>query len=312
MKVALFVTGELELGGLPDALRGRFVDHEFDCEVYQVGRHGRAEPFPSFTSGAVSPDARLLPEDPLIKLAQRVVDHQHEGADLVLLLDDLELANLDQAGVVVDRVRAAFTQLVRDREVARGSVAANRLARWLRETVSFHLAAPMIESWLFADPDGLPHAGVPAARLPSPPHLGPNPEHVTLTDPAYLNDDGADCACCEQPGCEDQPKKSRPVWLLNGVQGRRERHPKAALAWLLKNRSEDKCSTYRESKHGAESLGRLNWPAALRDPTAMTFLRALHNDLAEGLGEPGLVLPGELAPETTFWPERADAVLRNV
>lgn len=312
MKVALFVTGELELGGLQKALERRFPGHEHEYAVYQVGRRGQAEPFPSFTSSVIPDAAALSPEDPLIQLAQRVVEHQKEDADLVLVLDDLELVNLGRAGAMVDRVRTAFTQLVRDREEARGSVAAARLARWLRETVSFHLAAPMIESWLFADPEGLTHASVPATRLPSPHHLGQNPELETLTDPVYLNDDGADCACCEQPGCEDQPKKSRPVWLLNGVQGRRERHPKAALAWLLKNRSEDKCSTYRESKQGAESLGRLNWAAALRDPTAMTFLRALHNDLAEGLGEPGLVLPGNLAPETMFWPGRADAVLRNI
>ncbi|MEY3211083.1 MAG: hypothetical protein RIT28_1564, partial [Pseudomonadota bacterium] len=129
---------------------------------------------------------------------------------------------------------------------------------------------------------------------------------------AYLNDNGADCACCGQPGCDDQPPKLRPVWLGKGVQGRRAQHPKAALAWLHKDADAERCSTYKESRHGAEGLGRLNWPAALRDQAAMTFLRALHNDLAEGLGEPGLILPGHTAPETTFWPGRPDAVLRNV
>ena len=312
MKVALFVTGEMELGGLPDALRRDLRGHEFEAVPIQVGGRGKAEPFPSFTSGTIRAGAPLSDDEPLMQLAQRIVDHQHQDADLMLLLDDLELTNRGRADVVVAQVRAAFTQVVNNRQASRGGVAADRLARWLQQAVSFHLAAPMVESWLFADPEGLTRASVPTARLPSPAHLGQNPEQIALTDPAYLHDDGADCACCERPGCVDQPKKKRPVWLLNGVQGRRERHPKAALAWLLKNRSEDKCSTYRESKHGAESLGRLNWPAALRDRTAMTFLRALHNDLAEGLGEPGLVLPGELAPETTFWPEQADAVLRNV
>jgi hypothetical protein len=312
LKVALFVTGELEYQGLAKALRRRFYDHEFVAEVYQVNARGEDMPFPSFTSGTVRAGAPLSDDEPLIKLAQRVVDCQRQGADLVLLLDDLELVNLGRAAVVVAQVRAAFNQLIDDRQIAKGGVAADRLARWLQDVVSFHLAAPMVESWLFADPDGLTRASVPAARLPSPAHLGQNPEQIALTDPAYLNDDGHACACCGQPGCVDQPKKRRPVWLLNGVQGHREQHPKAALAWLLKDGAAPKCSTYREGDQGAVSLAGLNWPAALRDPQAMTFLRALHNDLAEGLGELGLLLPGELAPETTFWPGRADRVLRNV
>lgn len=312
MKVALFVTGVTELEGLERALKERFPDHEFEALVFQKRRHGRAEPFPSFTSATLSAGSPLSNDEPLVKLAQRVIDHQHQDADLVLLLDDLELTNIGKADVVVSRVRAAFTKLIHDRLAARGRGAADRLARWLRETVSFHLAAPMVESWLFADPNGLPHAGVPAARLPSPHHLGQNPEQHTLTDPAYLNDDGAGCACCGQPGCANQPSKLRPLWLGKGVQGRREQHPKAALAWLHKDAAAERCSTYKESDHGAKSLGRLNWPFALRDPTAMTFLRALHNDLAEGLGEQGLILPGVTAQETTFWPGRTNTVLRNV
>lgn len=312
MKVALFVTGEMELGGLSEALRRRFPDHDFEAVVFQVGRRGEPEPFPSFTSGTIRAGAPLSDDEPLMQLAQRIVDHQHQDADLVLLLDDLELTNRGRADVVVAQVRAAFTQVVNNRQASRGGVAADRLARWLQQAVSFHLAAPMVESWLFADPEGLTRASVPTARLPSPAHLGQNPEQIALTDPAYLHDDGADCACCERPGCVDQPKKKRPVWCRQEVQGHRESHPKAALAWLLKHDAAPKCSTYRESEQGAVSLAGLLWPAALRDPQAMTFLRALHNDLAEGLGELGLLLPGELAPETTFWPGRADRVLRNV
>lgn len=312
MKVALFVTGVTELLGLERALKERFPDHEFEALVFQKRRHGRAEPFPSFTSATLSADAPLLDDEPLMKLAQRVVDHQHQDADLVLLLDDLELTNIGRANVVVSRVRGAFKKLIDDCLDARGGLAADRLARWLRKTVSFHLAAPMVESWLFADPNGLTHASVPGARLPSPAHLGQNPEQIALTDPAYLNDDGAYCACCKQPGCANQPSKLRPLWLGTGVQGRREQHPKAALAWLHRDAYAERCSSYKESEHGAESLARLNWCAALRDPAGMTFLRALHNDLAEGLGERALILPGTSAPETTFWSGRTSGVLRNL
>ncbi len=104
-------------------------------------------------------------------------------------------------------------------------------------------------------------------------------------------------------------KSSMPEWIRE----QRELHPKAFMAWLCRDPSAKKCSRYRETHEGKDALERLKWRAALRSPTHCTFLRALVEDLADGLGET-LALPagGHVAPLTSHREPRKFPMLRNI
>jgi hypothetical protein len=141
--------------GLRDALLALFPDLHIDmvptAAELQSTLHG---PFPcrGFTH------VRLRPgdvPDTALELVQRAAiwalgDERAErpAADLVVILDDLELTNRDQEAVVVDVMRAAAAKHLAG---LRNADTRQRTADALAAKVSFHLAAPMIESWFFAD-----------------------------------------------------------------------------------------------------------------------------------------------------------------
>jgi len=81
----------------------------------------------------------------------------------------------------------------------------------------------------------------------------------------------------------------------------------------LRDPSEKKCSRYRETHEGKQALELLDWMAALRSPAHCTFLRALVEDLAHGLGEM-LALPagGRASPLTSHRERREAPALRNI
>ncbi|WP_437622195.1 hypothetical protein [Sorangium sp. So ce1151] len=94
----------------------------------------------------------------------------------------------------------------------------------------------------------------------------------------------------------------------------RERHPKAYLQWLLRDPDENACTRWKEGKQGADSLKKLDWSAALSTSHHCTWLRALVDDLADGLGEP-FPVPGADAPCAQLTKRKrrdANAVLRNL
>jgi hypothetical protein len=98
----------------------------------------------------------------------------------------------------------------------------------------------------------------------------------------------------------------RPAWLVDN----REAHPKAFLSWLCRDGTEKKCSRYRETHEGAKALCDLDWASVLGHPERCTFVRALIEDLADGLGEPPIV--GQRSPVTSRLQRRASLVLRNI
>jgi len=137
----------------------------------------------------------------------------------------------------------------------------------------------MLESWFFADPEGPANAGVPADRLP-PLLAAGDPEKLLVRDESYLGDDASACAAWRELSPKRQAK-NRPPWLLE--RGARERHPKAYLAWLLRQPAERKCSAYREVQGGRSALTAIDWGACLRDSEHCSFLRAMLFDLADAL-----------------------------
>jgi hypothetical protein len=183
-----------------------------------------------------------------------------------------------------------------------------RVKEALLSKASFHLAVPMIEAWLFADPNGPRNAEVPLERLPPNWEDARDPEDFLTRDDAYLTDDCSACTAWHALPPR-RARRSTPEWDRE----QREVHPKAFLAWLCRDPAEKNCTRYRETHEGASALGVLDWRAALRSPDHCTYLRAFVKDLADGLGEdPALPVDGLVAPLTSHRERRDSPVLRNI
>src|SRR5580704_7496907 len=303
MRVAILPTGKMELGGLPPALESIFPTHDFD-RIYM--RPKDEEPFDGFTSSRVVSDA---PNGNLDKIVERMAAELVPGRgghapDLLIVVDDLELANKDQPAAVVQAFRDATVRHVEQLR-AKNPRLADDVRDALQAKASFHLAVPMAEAWLFADPRGPSNAGVSPDRLPASWEDARDPEDFLTQDPTYLADDGSACTAWRALPPSRQ-KSNKRIWLKD----QRELHPKAFLAWLCRDPEEKNCSRYRETHEGAHALRSLDWTAALRNPEHCTYLRALVEDLADGLGErPPLPIDGRVSPLTSHREWRDPPVL---
>lgn len=304
----------MELLALGSALSQRFQPSTPSCSFETIAKVlATQEPYAGFTSGGAlpipGPTARAHPA--LLRLVQKTISLAEEpSVDLVLIVDDLELENVHQASVVTATVRDQISKELLSRHQHEPPRLA-ALRRALQTKVSFHLAVPMIESWLFADPAGPKNAGVRAAALPPALAPGRDPEAMRLQDPAYLSDTGEGCTCWRGLSPKKQAEH-QPLWLRSGISPRRAEHPKAALSWLCLDSSARRCSSYKETEKGAEALANLDWSAALAHPDHMRFLRALNNDVALFLNDPETYSHGQEAPETSVKLRSSDRVLRNV
>jgi hypothetical protein len=317
MRVRLIPTGQMELLALATSLQRVFPAHEFETVAKRVDPDGTRAPFEAFTSARLRQG--LMP-DPLrrlvAQLAAEVYPGRREGepADLAVLIDDIELDNVDQMPLVAEAVRHAVRIHLADFEHHRGSVAAGRLTRALRERASFHLAVPMIEAWLFGDGGALRSAQVPEERLPARLAESSDPERFETVDAAFSADDGSQCAALFARNARTRAQ-ARASWVLRErpdlPHWRREAHPKAYLSWLCRDPNDEKCSTYRESRGGAAGLAALDWPTVLSTPSHFLWARALVHDLAGALNEP--VPPFAAGPVAAFPPTtNAPLLLRNL
>jgi hypothetical protein len=304
MRVSLITTGEMEFQGLAFGLKQMFPAHDFYAEPMTPGR-----PFHGFTGSTVRP---IGPSDPqgkaasLIRAALGTVTAANAtgpDADLSIVLEDLELVNKGNEATVVEHVRDSVTRLVHSVGTAADPAVVLRL---LRERVSFHLAVPMPESWFFGDPDGLA-AEVPASRLPPLLAEGRDPEDFLTDDPAYLSDD---CSACARWIGLGSPARRKPKWLTD----RRDEHPKAYLAWLMRDPAHANCAFYAESQEGKRLLKQLGWPSVLGNPNTYAYLRSLVRDLESALGVTASGVPtgGLEAVLTSVTHTRPNPILRNL
>lgn len=314
MKVAILPTGRTEWHGMARMLKRLFPTHDFYClptkaEVQSDPDH---YPYPGFTSTQLTSVHLNEPPESARELVSRAAqealgDRRHTAADLVLIIDDVELPNMTQLNRVVAVMRRAVEVHLSELQ----SVGHHgRTATVLREKVSFHLIAPMVEAWFFADASALAKAGVDATTQV---HFctTTDPEVFMTNDPAYLAATEADCPTwAAMP--QGRKKKLRPKWL--GSQPR-EQHPKGYLQWLCRASSERNCTSYSETSNGGEALAELSWQAvSIRDPEHFALLRALVEDLADGLATAPAQPIG--APKVGSPTSRSDAprgaLLRNI
>lgn len=313
-RVAILSTGRTEWHGLASALGRLFYGHDFQSVPTQmeVDSYHQSYPYPGFTTCALSPHHVEHPpesaRDLIARAAQEALGSTKANkppADLVVIVDDLELANRDQPEQAVAVFRAAVRQHLAGLQGCR-----DRTARALQERVSFHLIVPMIESWFFADPGALQTAGVPAERSVAVQNEH-DPELFWVDEPAYLAASDADCPCwAALPGGTNK-KKQRPKWLGEGP---RQAHAKGYLQWLCIDGSQKNCTTYDETRKGSAALRSLDWDRVLlRPPMQLQFLAALLDDIAVALGQPlGGLAERVLSPLTCLAKRPTDAVLRNL
>jgi hypothetical protein len=295
VRVALITTGQMELKALPAALQRVFPAHNF-AVVY----NGAGEPFPGITSARVqqlaAPDLESNAAN-LIRAALDAVTPAAPGevvADFAVILDDLEVVNIGNEQAVIQHVRDAVGWVL---GALRPPAEVAVVRRLLLQKVSFHLAVPMPESWFFGDPGGL-SAEVPPHQLP--PNLASVPDHeqFSAADTTYLADVGA--------GCRHTTGQHKAPWLTPN----RGAHPKAYLAWLLRDHTQQKCCRYKETQEGARLLSGLDWQAVLAHPNAYPYLRALVRDLETALG-PSTAPPGGVVAALTS-NSGSGRVLRNI
>jgi hypothetical protein len=319
-------TQRVETRGLAKALQQLFPRHEFyplleleprpgvDARIYaqtntspvSIEREAEQEAR-ARAEGKASVRMKLIQA-----LAGAVYPPSRMSADLVIALDDLELCNLDRPGVVVGAIRASVKVHLEEQRRSLHPAAFRELASCLRERASFHLAVPMTEVWLFADPKGPANSGV---SDPGAVHLKADidPEQFETDDPEYTADTGEGCTQLQERNRKTR-KNKKASWVLSQQPWRywqREYHPKAYLQWLCRDPKENNCTRWKETEQGADALEKLDWAASLAAPDKCSFLRSLINDLADALGEQSPV-EGECAPLTAYKPDDPDAVLRNM
>jgi hypothetical protein len=308
MRVAILPTGRMELQGVPRALEALFPAHEF----YAVcQRPSHLDPFDSFTS-AGRPLTLAQTNRNVVKIVERVAaelvpGRNGDAPDLLFVLEDLELPNKHQPEVVVQVFREATATHVA-RLQSTNSKLADRVTEALRSKASFHLATPMIEAWLFADPNGPRNAGVPADRLPPNWEHMRDPEDFLTRDPVYLTDDCSTCTVWRALP-SNKAKDHTPGWCKE----QREAHPKAFLQWLCRDPAEKNCTQYRETHEGADALEVLDWAAVLSSSEHCAYLRALVEDLADGLDETfAFPVEGRVSLLTSRFAPRPSWILRNI
>lgn len=301
-KVLLITTGVCEERGLPDSLGQLFPTLEFTSI--------RRDSFTSDTLRPLAADPALPP--PLVsslahKLAVELVAAVEPGQrgtppDMVVLVDDLELANVGNEATVLAHVR----QAVRDHleHFAWPSASSrNRAIERVRERCSFHLLVPMLEAYFFGEPqpDG---GGVQGALLRA------GAIQPSLFDRAQHD---VEAFQVDQPDFADRTRfpDGAAAWAV----ALRERHPKQYVRFLCNPDPKDRTQVpYREGKGGVSALRTLDWDTVLGSfPQRAQFARSLFADIADrfDLANP---CSGDLAAATAPKPpDRTNPpVLRNL
>ncbi len=279
-RVGLLVTGKCEAKALDASLERIFPDARFEV----------LDRIESFTSADLRDVPELEVPTTLAKFASSIVAAvEDEPPDLVMAIDDLELVNAPHPALVAQRVRDAVERHLECHEWLSAATRQKVMQR-VRQRCSFHLFAPMIEAYFFAEPDALGRAGATQpARLDA---SRTDLEDFLTDDPEYLR----------HPNVPHQQK--RKSWAIT----ERAQHPKHYLRFLCEP-SNPHTERYVETRGGANALGKLAWGHVFAHADRVRLARSLFEDIADGLGvrHP---FPGESHPATANF--KTARVLRNL
>ncbi|MFE8602909.1 hypothetical protein [Archangium violaceum] len=232
----------------------------------------------------------------LQNLASRLVADVVEAddpPDLLIALDDLELVNAPHPELVVARVREAVLMHM-ERHDWTSQAAREKATRLVRERCSFHLLAPMVEAYFFAEPEALVRAG--AIRTSRFDAETTDLEAFVTDDPDYLS----------HPVVPHKQSPKRKSWAIPLPE--RARHPKHYLRFLC-DPTDPLTRRYAETQGGAAALCKLDWSRVFAHTERVRLARSLFEDIADRLGVPH-PFPGEGHPATSDF--KNARVLRNL
>lgn len=255
-RIKLIVTGDMEKQSLHESLRKLFpVVQNGEAVIWETQRvHGAT----SHRLVEGKEPSRTMQALAKAMLAEAIAGKTGTPADLVLVIDDVELGNLNREHIVAAHFRSAVETLLNDYS----ATTQDRYRSLLRGKCSFHLLKPMIEAYLFGDEQALQIAGVPNTATPRLVHLT-DVEAFETNDSIWL------------PTCWIENSKH----AVNAPWWRHERHPKHYLEHLGKRGDPD--YVYEETRHGKWSLMALAWRQVPKQGRDVPILRALFEDLAD-------------------------------
>lgn len=289
IRVQLVVTGDLEKlamsASLERVLRNAEADIHFLAPFKVDG--GTTARLPPPSEGQMTPRTVTKFANALVTQALVAPSSSQPLPDLVIGIDDLEVANHDQPEVVVAWMRRAVQERIAERYTSMD--AAERAQEALRCRCSFHLLVPLAEAYFFGERDALRRAGV--APVTSVHLVGTDVEAFETNDPDFLPIAAVENATKAAQG--------KPWW-------REERHPKRYLQFLLERG--DGTTLYDETVQGVEALQTLDWQALGTTQEGVSFARALFEDISDMLEINNPLGPGMLSEHT--YPRRT--VRRNL
>jgi hypothetical protein len=295
MRIRLVVTGDLEKRALGPSLERILCSAGADVRFESFLVPGGA----LTTNRLPDPSNPALPTPtPVRRLAKALVTETliprsktEPVPDLVVGVDDLELANIHQPHVVTAWVRRAVQEVIAERYSSQD--AADRNQKSLRLRCSFHLLVPLAEAYFFGELAALARAGV-AAQIPVH-RIGTDVEQFETDDPRFLQ--------LAQVRNTEKAEAGYSWW-------REERHPKRYLEFLVDSSE----GLYEEMKGGVRALETLDWPNVGATAQTTQFVRALFEDLSDALDMTNPLGAGTVSkwtyPERTV--RRETLTLRNL
>lgn len=242
------------------------------------------------------------PRRPMRRLAGAVLAEALDGADgtpsdLVIGVDDLELHNVDQPQVVCGTFRDAMEEEIAKR-IEREQLnpqAQQDLRGAVRARCSFHLISPMVESYLFGDPQALLRAGCA-------PDVQPLLRSTDYED--FWSMDASWQAHCQSANTSKHAAPLLHTWWQE------ERHAKHYLEHLAQQAG----VVYDETRGGVDAFSTLPWSEVPEAEADLPLIRALFEDLADFFGVFSPLGTGQASPHTYTGPPgpRSQQLLRNM
>jgi hypothetical protein len=256
--IKLIVTGDMEKAALHESLQRFFPVQQNGLDViWETPRKvqgATSYQLKSLTLGCVV--SNPMKELAKAMLAEALTGKKGVSADLVIVIDDVELGNLGQENIIAEHFKTAVKEDIKIRSNGSASEEA-RLRDVVRKKCSFHLLKPMVEAYLFGDSNALGLAGVPNGTNPCLVHLS-DVEEFETNDPQWL------------PTCHSENTKrqnNNPWWC-------HERHPKHYLQFLT-------TSSYDETIQGKKALEELNWYLVPKCQNDIPVFRSLFEDISD-------------------------------